>query len=403
MIRDYIILALKNIKNRGLRSWLTMLGIFIGIAAVVSLISLGDALQQAITGQFATLDADKLVVQNAGTGFGPPGSTVVNKLNEHDLRVLSSVSGVKETIPRLIRIVKVDFNKVSDFSYIASMPDNKVQLEIIYDSLNIELESGRLLEASDRGKVVLGNDFTDDRFGKKVRIGSMLKIQGKEFEVIGILKKASTFQINSVILMAESELMDILNIDDEIDMIIVQVVDKNQIEDVAQRIAVELREDRDLKEGEDDFSVQSPVQSVETINTILGVIRIVITGIASISLLIGGIGIANTMFTSVLERTREIGVMKAIGAKNKDILYIFLFESAFLGLVGGIVGIIIGLSLAFLASGVASSFLGIDFIVSISFPLVLFSLSFSFLIGVLSGIIPAFQASRLNPIEALRK
>mgnify|MGYP001564559628 CR=1 FL=1 len=403
MIRDYITLALKNIRKRGLRSWLTMLGIFIGIAAVVSLISLGDALQQAITGQFATLDADKLIIENSGTGFGPPGSTVVNKLKEHDLRVIRTVSGVREVIPRLIRIVKVEFNKLLDFSYIASIPEDKGQTEIIYDSLNIELEEGRLLESNDNSKVVLGNDFTDNRYGKKVRIGSVLNIQGKEFEVVGILKKASTFTINSVVLMVESDLKDILDIDDEIDLIVVQVMNKDEISTVAEKISLALRRDRNLKEGEDDFSVQTPVQSVDTINTILGVIRIVITGIASISLLIGGIGIANTMFTSVLERRREIGVMKAIGARNRDILSIFLFEAAFLGLVGGIVGAIIGLSLAFMVSGAASSFLGIEFNVSVSFPLILFSLSFSLLIGILSGIIPAYQASKLNPIEALRK
>ncbi len=404
MILEHIVISIKNLKTRGLRSYLTMLGIFIGIAAVVALISMGDALQQTITGQFATLDVDKLIIQNTGTGFGPPGSTAVKKLNKHDLELINSISDVKEVIPRLIRTVKVDYNKITQFKYIASMPSSKEQLKILYDSLNIKLESGRLLSETDRGKIILGNDFLDkSEFEKEIRIGSILKIQGKEFEVIGILKRAGTFQINSVILMLESDLKEILNIDDEIDLIVVQVDNQNKVQETAKSIESKLRKDRKLKQGEEDFSVQTPTQAIETVNTILNVINIIISGIAAISLLVGGIGIANTMFTSVLERTREIGVMKAVGAKNTDILSIFIIESAILGIIGGIIGAIIGLSLAFLVSNIASSALGISFKTQISFPLILLSMLFSLLIGVLSGIIPAIQASKLKPVEALRK
>jgi len=131
---------------------------------------------------------------------------------------------------------------------------------------------------------------------------------------------------------------------------------------------------------------------------------LVVAGIAALSLLIGGIGIANTMYTSVLERTREIGIMKAVGARNQDVLAIFLIESALLGLVGGIIGAAIGLGLAFGVAGLASSALGgIDFKITFSVPLLLAAITFSLLIGVLSGIVPAIQASRLNPVEALRK
>ena len=403
MILDYIRIAIKNLRNRGLRSYLTMLGIFIGIAAVVSLISLGSGLQQAITGQFATLDADKLIIQNVGTGFGPPGSTAIKKINKHDLVLIRSVSGIEEAIPRLIRIVKTEFNKIAQFNYVASMPSNKRQLQIIYDSLNLNLESGRLLTENDKRRVILGNDFLSNDFEKPIRIGSILKIQEKEFEVVGILKKASTFQINSVILMPESDLKEILNIKDEIDLIVVQI-NQNKIKDIAQKIEMRLRKDRNLKEGEEDFSVQTPLQAIETVNTILNVINLIISGIAAVSLLVGGIGIANTMFTSVLERTKEIGIMKSIGARNSDILSLFLIESTLLGLIGGIIGILIGLGLAILISNIASSVLGgINFQVQFSPPLIFFTISFSLLIGILSGIIPAIQASKLKPVEALRK
>jgi len=403
MLTDYILLALKNLKHRGLRSWLTMLGIFIGIAAVVSLISLGNALDMAITGQFGTLSSGILTIQNTGTGFGPPGSTAIKKLTEHDLKIIESTQGAKSVISRIIRIVEVEYNKISKFRYIGSMPLNQDEIKLINEELNVKPESGRLLTTADRGKVVLGNDFLDNSFEKKIRVGVNIKIQGENFEVIGILKKASTFTINSVILMPEDDLKRLLKIGDEIDLIVVKVDNKDNIDQIAKDIERKLRKDRDEKLGEEDFSVQTPIQALQAVSTVLNIINLIITGIAAISLLVGGIGIANTMYTSVLERTKEIGVMKSIGARNKDILLIFLIESAFLGLVGGIVGALMGLALAFIAATGASSALGIDFKVVLSIPLLLSAISFSLLIGVLSGILPAFQASKLNPVEALRR
>ena len=403
MLSDYILLALKNLKHRGLRSWLTMLGIFIGIAAVVSLISLGNALDMAITGQFGTLSSDILTIQNTGTGFGPPGSTAIKKLTEHDLDLIKSTQGAKFVISRIIRIVEVEYNKISKFRYIGSMPSNQDEIKLINEELNVKPESGRLLTSADRGKVVLGNDFLDNSFEKKIRVGVNIKIQGENFEVIGILKKASTFTINSVILMPEDDLKRLLKIGDEIDLIVVKVDNKDNIDQIAKDIERKLRKDRDEKLGEEDFSVQTPIQALQAVSTVLNIINLIITGIAAISLLVGGIGIANTMYTSVLERTKEIGVMKSIGARNRDILLIFLIESAFLGLVGGIVGALMGLALAFIAATGASSALGIDFKVTLSLPLLLSAISFSLLIGVVSGILPAFQASKLNPVEALRR
>ena len=403
MLTDYILLALKNLKHRGLRSWLTMLGIFIGIAAVVSLISLGNALDMAITGQFGTLSSGILTIQNTGTGFGPPGSTAIKKLTEHDLKIIESTQGAKSVISRIIRIVEVEYNKISKFRYIGSMPLNQDEIKLINEELNVKPESGRLLTTADRGKVVLGNDFLDNSFEKKIRVGVNIKIQGENFEVIGILKKASTFTINSVILMPEDDLKRLLKIGDEIDLIVVKVDNKDNIDQIAKDIERKLRKDRDEKLGEEDFSVQTPIQALQAVSTVLNIINLIITGIAAISLLVGGIGIANTMYTSVLERTKEIGVMKSIGARNRDILLIFLIESAFLGLVGGIVGALMGLALAFIAATGASSALGIDFKVTLSLPFLLSAISFSLLIGVVSGILPAFQASKLNPVEALRR
>jgi len=403
MKKDYFSLALKNLRHKGLRSWLTILGIFIGIAAVVALISLGNGLREAITGQFSALDVDKLIIQNSGTGFGPPGSTAVKKLNEHDLELINSVNGVKIAISRLLRIAKIEYGNELKYTYLGSMPENKKQLEVIYDSFNVDVEKGRILNENDGGKVLLGSDVAE-RFDKKIESGSRLKINGEEFEVIGVLEKSSNFQINQVILMIEKDMKELLDIDNEIDMIVVQVESKDRINEVAKNIELKIRKDRKLKEGEDDFSVQTPTQAISSVNTILDIINLIVTGIAAISLIVGGIGIANTMYTSVLERTREIGVMKAIGAKNSDILWIFLIESGLLGFVGGVMGALLGLGLAFLVTMIANSaFSGLNFKINLDWILLFGSVAFAFFVGVISGVLPALQASKLKPVEALRK
>ncbi|MEK6860073.1 MAG: ABC transporter permease [Nanoarchaeota archaeon] len=404
MLTDLFSLSVNSMKKRKLRSWLTLLGIFIGIAAVVSLISLGDGLRTAITGQFGALSVDTLTVQNAETGFGPPGSTAVKKLTEHDLKLIESVPGVKIVIPRLIRIIKIEYNKEVKFSYLGSLPDDKEKLDFIYQNLNTKIDRGRLIGLNDKGKIVLGSNFASENvFDKRIEIGSKITIHGKEFEVAGILKPGSSALLNGVVMMLESDMKKTLNIGDEIDLIVVRVENKNNIDKVANDIKNDFRKDRKEKIGEEDFSVQTPIQSLAAINTILNIINIIVVGIASISLIIGGVGIANTMYTSVLERTKEIGTMKAIGAKNSDIMKLFVIESGLFGLIGGIAGAIFGLSLSYLVSFSANSYFGENIItITISWPLLIGAISFSFFIGILAGLIPSYQASKMKPVDALR-
>ncbi len=405
MRADYMILALKNLKKRGIRSWLTMLGIFIGIAAVVSLISLGQGLREAITGQFAALSTDRLVVSSAETGFGPPGSTAVKKLSEHDLSLIEGVAGVDFATKRIIRVAKVEFNKITNFEFIGSIPEDEEGLRSLYEAFSLEAAEGRLLTNEDRGKIMIGDDFIkNDPYNKRIRVGNTLSVHKRGFEVVGVLKRTSTFQLNGAIFMPEEDMKETLSIGDEIDLIVVRVEDEQRIEQIARDIERKLRKDRGLDEGKEDFAVETPIQSLESVNTILSIINVVVSGIAAISLFVGGIGIANTMYTSVLERTKEIGVMKAIGAKNQDIVVIFLIESGLLGLVGGIIGALIGLGLAFGVANAANAALGnVIFKVTLSLPLLIGAVFFSLFIGILSGIFPAREASSLHPGEALRK
>jgi putative ABC transport system permease protein len=406
MLKDYFLMALDNLKHRGIRSWLTIIGIFIGIAAVVSLISLGQGLQDAVTGQFKTLSGDNLIIQSSSSAsyLGPPGTSAVRKLNEHDLDIIKSVPGIELVIPRLVRSVKIEFNDIAKFKYIATLPEDQQGIDYIYKTMDLKVSEGRLLKLGDKRKIIIGGSFIGkDEFDKPVKLSSTLKIQNESFEVVGILSKTSSLEVNNAALIMEDDFKRILNIGDEIDLILAKVVNKDKTEQVAELIKKKMRKDRDEKEGEEDFSVQTPVKALESISLILNIINLVVMGIAIISLLVGGVGIANTMYTSVLERRRDIGVMKAVGSTNFEILKIFVVESGLLGLVGGIAGAVAGLGFAFAVSYGANAYLGQELLkVSVSYPLLLLAILFSFLIGLISGLSPAYQASQLKPVEALR-
>jgi putative ABC transport system permease protein len=406
MIKDYFLMALDNLKHRGIRSWLTIIGIFIGIAAVVSLISLGQGLQDAVTGQFESLSPDTLIIQSSSSVsyLGPPGTGAVRKLNKHDLEIIRSVPGVEMAIPRLLRSARVEYNDIIQFKYVTSIPGDPEMDKLMYKTLDLKISQGRQLQNTDRGKIFIGSDFiTKDEFDKPVKLGSNIKIQNKSFNVVGIMEKSGTMIVNNIGVISQEELEDALGISDELDMIMVKVVNKDKTEQVAELIKKKMRKDRDEKEGEEDFSVQTPVKALESISLILNIINLVVMGIAIISLLVGGVGIANTMYTSVLERRRDIGVMKAVGSTNFEILKIFVVESGLLGLVGGIAGAVAGLGFAFAVSYGANAYLGQELLkVSVSYPLLLLAILFSFLIGLISGLSPAYQASQLKPVEALR-
>jgi len=300
MLKDYFSLAFKNIKSKGLRSWLTMIGIFIGIAAVVGLISMGAGLREAVTGQLGGLAVDILTVQNKGTGFGPPGSTVVEKLNDDDLKIIENVRGVEKVIPRLVRVGGLEYNNIVKFGYAIDIPENKEYIEFIYERFNFEAEEGRLLKLGDTKKVLLGNNFLDtDDFGKEFRVGKKVKINKKEFEVVGFLKKLSNIQMNSMVLMMNNDMEELFGIEGEYDLFAVHVQDKDKIEEVAEEIANDLRKNRNERLGEETFTVETPLQALGAVNTVLNIINIIVIGIAFISLFVGAVGIANTMYTSV--------------------------------------------------------------------------------------------------------
>jgi len=404
-MNDHFILALKNLRRRGIRSWLTLIGIFIGIAAVVSLITLGNGLRVAALSQFGIESTEIISIQAGGlNSYGPPGSLAINKLTKDDVDAIEDLSVIEIAVGRQIKSGKLEYNDKVIFGYATSIPEGE-KGDFVYEQADLEVEEGSLLEGADYGKVVLGYNFLVDKvgLGKEVGIGDTVKIQDKNFKVIGITKKKGSFILDNVVYMTEKDIEDLFGTNGYVDLIAAKVKDKDLMNQAKEDIEDLLRERRDVKKGEEDFEVSTPEATLATVNSILLGIQIFVVLIALISIAVGSIGIINTMTTSVLERRKDIGIMKAIGAKNSDIFYQFFFEAGLMGLMGGIIGVVLGIGLGVLGTNAINNFTGSTVAPQINFMLIGFSLLGSFLIGSIAGVIPALRAANQNPVEALRE
>jgi len=281
---------------------------------------------------------------------------------------------------------------------------NPSDLKLLEEINTYVVIDGRNLKEGDKYKVVVGNNHVyGDIWSKPMQVGNTINIEGQDFKIIGVLEKIGNPYDDGSLYVTKDVLREILNVGNEESQIMVKTKTGFNPEDVASTIKRKLRQFRGEKEDQETFDVQTSQQLLNTFQSIFAVVQAVLVGIAAISLFVGGIGIMNTMYTAVIERTKEIGTLKAIGAKNSDVLLIFLFESGLLGLVGGGIGILIGFSLAKTAEYIATQAIGTN-LLQAAFPpyLILGVLAFSFFIGSLSGILPAMQASKLKPAEALR-
>jgi len=400
-ILDYFKYSISNIRKRRTRSWLTMIGIFIGIAAVVSLISLGQGMQSAINEQFQMMGADKIIVSPGSSVLSSFGGTA-KTLTDKDKDVVEKVSGVNLAAAMVYKQAQIKFNGKTKYTFIMGLPTDKT-LKIVEDMQSVKIDKGRSLKTSDKYKVIVGYRTGIDLFDRDIKIGDKIEIQGKEFEVIGILERIGNKQDDTSVFIPLDTARELFNMGDEISTMIVQVNPGIEPSIIAEEIKKDLRKSRDEEKGDETFSVETSEQLIETFNTILNVIQFVLIGIAAISLFVGGVGIMNTMYTAVIERTREIGVMKAIGARNSDIMLIFLIESGTLGLVGGAIGIVLGIGLSKLVEFIAINVWGTT-LLKAYFPwyLILGALAFSFLVGSASGLLPARQASKMKPVDSLR-
>jgi putative ABC transport system permease protein len=404
MLTDFFLYSLRNLGKRKLRTALTLLGIIVGIASVITLTTLGEGLRLAITSQFSSVSTDIITIQASGVqGYGPPGTGVASPLKKDYAPDISKLPGVELAVGRMISTFKAEFNDIQDFVFAGSMPDGDGR-KLVQTQLALKIEEGRALRDGDSGKVVLGHNYAsnDNYFKRAVHAGDRILINSKSFEVVGIMKKAGSFIVDSVVLMNEEDQRDLSGNKENVNLIVVKVKDLRDMDAARDNINRYLRKERDVKVGEEDFSVETPQQALESVNSILGGIQAFIVIIASISMIVGAVGIINTMFTAVLERRKEIGVMKAIGARNSDIFSLFLIESGLIGLVGGFIGVTSGKAIGILGILSLNNFLGVTAGIKWDFSLMLITLVGSFILGAVAGIVPAMQAAKMAPVNALR-
>ena len=405
MIQDYFKIAYKNLWKRKARSLLTITGIFLAILTIFVLVSLSLGLKGFVDEQFEMLGGDKFFIQPKGTmGTGLPGGAV--ELTMDDVRIVEKVGGIDGITYMAFGTGKIEFKDYpARFYFVIGVPNGDGKAgNLLFDAINLDVDEGRLLKKDDRKKILMGYNYKHkDLYGKPVNAGNKIKINDIEFEVVGILEQIGNPADDQQVYIPLEDFKEIFDSGERVDIIWTQVEKGVDLEQVAERTEKKLKKFRNVDDKTIDFSVETPKEMVAMFNNILNILLAFLVGIGSISVIVGGIGIANTMYTSVLERNKEIGTMKAIGAKNSDILLIFVIESGVLGLVGGGLGLLAGIGIAKSIEYISLVFIGSDIIRASMHPYLLIGvLAFAFFIGVISGLTPSYQASKLKPVDALR-
>jgi len=401
MIRDYFKLAVKNLRKRKVRSWLTLIGIFISVAVIFILISLSLGLQGAINEQFRLLGTDKFFIMPKGT-MGPPGSGGAVSMSINDFNFIEKISGVKKASYMVAGNAEIKFG--DEKRYLPVLGIDMDGWSLYMESGSMKIKDGRNLETNDVNKILIGYDFSYGKvFTKQVKPNGKFIINDKEYKIKGIIDKIGNPQDDRNIIMDYEDFKELFNSGDRVDYIIIQINQGDNINDVSARVEKKLRTFRNVDEKTQDFTILTPEQLLNSFQTILGIITAFLISVAGISLIVGAIGIANTMYTSVLERTREIGVMKAIGARNSDILLIFVVEAGLIGMVGGIIGVGLGIIISKTMEYIAVNYIGTNLLVAATPAyLILGCIGFAFIIGAVSGFFPARHASNIKVVDAIR-
>lgn len=410
-LKQIIKTPVQSLLANKVRSFLTILGIVIGVSAVIIIMAVGAGAQSLILGQIESLGSNLVGVLPGNAGDGAPASAmgiVITTLTYDDMLAVKN----KNNVPNLLNVVAY-VKGFSSVSWESNSYDTNISgvTSSYPDVEGGEIESGRFFtEAEEKSTskiVVLGSTVKKEVFGDSDPIGKKVKIQKHTFEVIGVMKERGTVAFQNYddqVFIPIYTMQKVIEGINHISMMRMTIDNENNINSAVEDIKSTLREQHGIKNNsgdEDDFTVRAAAQALDIITTVTDSLKFFLAAMAAISLVVGGIGIMNIMLISVNERTREIGLRKAVGANNDNILIQFLFESIFLTVLGGIIGIIFGTLFSFLVYIVANA-LNYDWAFHVSIFSIILAIAVSMLIGLIFGIIPARKASLLEPIEALR-
>jgi len=401
--KEYVKIAVKNLRSRKMRSWLTTIGVVIGVFLIVSLLSLSEGLKGAVLQQLRMMGNDLVMILPGDMNNLVTSMIGGQELTEEDIKTIKLVKGVDFVVPMTYTagIMKYKNEKKTVIIY---GNDWKNAMDIYQNDMGWSLNKGRW-PTPGKKEIIVGSIVAKEIF-PGLEVGQEATIKGRKFEVVGILNSVGSKQDDSMVGLDLNIFENITGQKGGAKMVFAKIKPGYSTDKVIENIKTSLNESRKRKIGEKEndssYSVLSSEKIASIVGNVMGLIQAVIFGFASIAIVVGGIGIMNTMYTSVRERIKEIGILKAIGAKNSTINAIFLIEAGIFGIGGGIGGTLLGLAFA-KSIEIYFQIHPIFYLkASVSPWLIIFSLVFSFLVGCISGFLPARGASKLKPVDALR-
>jgi putative ABC transport system permease protein len=399
MFRNLLSIILKGIRYRSLRSWLTIVGIVIAVMLVVVIFSLGSGVENAVSKALQQFGSDLLIVFPGKESNPFIGIVGGQKFAESDVQNLELLPGVRYAVPFAIGSLNGEYKGEKQTVLIHSAPW-KTMRPLFEESRGIILAEGTWPVSEESNEVVAGYLAATTLFKNKLQVGDDIIIHSKRFRISGIFSKMGSQEDDNSIYMSWNIFHEVTGLKRGAQSIIIKADPAADLALLSEQVKFQLSKQDAVR----DFTVITPDQAKRLVGNVLNIVELVLIVIALISLLVGSVGIMNTMYTSVLERTKQIGIMKAIGATNDLVLSLFLIESGMIGLIGGVIGLVLGISFAFLI-GFAADAAGVPNLFSwgaldyLGFFVILF---ITFLVGIVSGVLPARQASKMEPAEALR-